>query len=184
MPPSSHKTLPPVAPKREPATVAVAIPGPPRTPTGTMPSPSRNEMIPPPSVSPQVDQAIGKLVRAAWSKLWPVILAGGLGSGGAVLARPTPPPERVDAQGQQLSEARQRVTELEETVSDLEGRDRARSRYDREQQSWLLGVLALQNVHVRRPEGLPAPTPIDTVSPLKRPKPKSMVVLDEPPALP
>ncbi len=178
---SQSKTLPPQqpAPRRQvPALRDPPLP----TGVGTLPSASMPE-IPPPSVSPQVDQALGKALRAVLSKAWPAVLAAALGSGGAVLARPTPPVGRVDAQGESLSEARQRVSELESKVSDLEAGQRSQRRYDREQQSWIIEVLAAQNVHVRRPEGLADPTPVKTSSPLRKPKPPTLI-LDEPPALP
>jgi hypothetical protein len=59
---------------------------------------------PAPSVTPEVDRAIGRAVRAVLAKLWPALVAGALGTGGAIAARPEAPAARVDAHGIRLGE--------------------------------------------------------------------------------
>jgi len=177
--PSKHLPAPQSAPF---AAERPTRPGP--EPRIDSPPPTRRQDAPPNSVSPDVDRAIGKVTRAALSRLWPILLAGGLGSGGAIIARPTSPPERVDAQGQELSATRQRVGELEDEVTELKAQVRAQRRHNIDQQSWLLEVLAVQNVHVRRPDNMPPPSPVDTVPPIRKPKGGTMVVLDSPPTPP
>lgn len=71
----------------------------------TMPSvPEAPGSVNGPSVPPQVDQAIGRAVRAILAKLWPALLAGALGTGGAIVARPDAPAFRVDAHAVRLAE--------------------------------------------------------------------------------
>jgi hypothetical protein len=124
----------------------------------------------PTSVSPQVDQAIGKAVRALLGRLWPILLAGGLGSGGAVVAQRTAaPPERVEAHGTQLTELRTQVQELQDEVARLSARERAWQRWASDQQDWQLSLLERQGIRVRRPEGSPAPAPLDATVPLRAP---------------
>lgn len=144
---------------------------------------------PAPSVAPQVDQALGRAVRAIVGKLWPIVLAGGLGTGGAVAyQQTTTPPAQVNRQGEQLSELRRRVNELEDEVALLAARDRAWQRWAVEQQDWQLQLLERQGVRVRRPDGLPPPTPIETSVPLRRPgrvtPGPSLEVVTPPPAPP
>lgn len=67
-------------------------------------APAPQESADAPSVPPQVDLAIGRAVRAILAKLWPALLAGALGTGGAIAARPEAPAARVDAHGVRLGE--------------------------------------------------------------------------------
>jgi uncharacterized protein HemX len=112
------------------------------------------EETPPRSVSPHVDQAIGKATRAVLGKLWPIVLAGGLGTGGAVaIQRTTTPPERVDRQAEELSRLRQQVSELQDEMTRLSARERAWQRWAVEQQDWQIQLWERAGVRVRRPDG-------------------------------
>lgn len=123
----------------------------------------------PPSVAPQTDQAIGRIVRLLWGKAWPALVAAALGTGGAVVARPAAPPARVDAQGVELAETRRVLRDTRDELAETRAQVRALRTWAAEQQAWQLSLLERQGVRVRRGEGQPPTQPIDATVPLRAP---------------
>lgn len=143
----------------------------------------------PPSVAPQVDQAIGRatraLGRAVVDKLWPILVAGVLGTGGAVAyQRSTDPPERADRQTDQLRDLQRDLAETRTELAKTQGELRALRTWAVEDQAWRLSLEATRGVRIRPPEGS-APLPaIETTRPIRSRPPPAVTVQSPPPSVP
>lgn len=170
----------------------VPLPPPQRRPPPQSPPPSAQAPRPeaePPSVAPQVDQAIGRatraLGRAVVDKLWPILVAGVLGTGGAVAYQQTTnPPAQMDRQGEQVRELQRDLARTRDELAEAKGQVRALRDWAVEYQAWQMALESARGVRVRQPEGS-APLPaIETTRPLRsRPAP-AMTVQSPPPAPP
>lgn len=135
-------------------------------PGGTAPPPSER---PPSSVSPQVDQAIGKAVRGLWAKLWPMLLTGALAALVAGYIQFKAMAARLDALTVEIAALRKDVLELQSQVAKLEVREQARTTYEPEFQAWLTAVLErTQGVRIERPKDAAELPAIKTETPIRQ----------------
>ena len=125
----------------------------------------------PHSVSPDVDRAIGKVTRTVVGKVWPILVAGLLGTGASVAyQRTTAPPERVDRQDDQLRELRRDLSDTRDELAKTKGELRGLRDWAVKYQSWALALEQARGVRIRQPQGAPPLPTIETTAPLRTPR--------------
>jgi hypothetical protein len=139
----------------------------------------------PHSVSPHLDQAIGKATRAFVGKVVTVLLAGILGTGGAVAYQHTAsPPERDDRRDQRVRELERDLSDIRDELAETKRHVRALRDWAGEDQAWWLALEQKRGVLIRQHEGAPPLPSIETTSPIRRRAATTTMTVQSPPPTP